>query len=45
VRGPAPTARIEFEGEGREVKMAVTCVAGEPRASVDDEDEHDEDGR
>jgi hypothetical protein len=37
VRGPAQPARVSFEGQGREVKVSVTCVNGTPQARTREE--------
>jgi hypothetical protein len=37
VRGPAQPARVSFEGQGREVKVSVTCVNGTPQATTREE--------
>jgi hypothetical protein len=37
LRGPAATVRVAFEGNGREVKIAVTCVGGTPQPAIHDE--------
>jgi hypothetical protein len=36
-RGPATVARVSFESRTREVNIKVTCVAGEPHSSIEDE--------
>jgi hypothetical protein len=33
-RGPAEPARLQFEGQGLEVKVSVSCVTGTPQATV-----------
>jgi hypothetical protein len=37
VRGPTQPARVSFEGQGREVKVSVTCVNGTPQARTREE--------
>ena len=34
LRGPAEPARVMFEGQGYEVKVAVSCVTGTPHATT-----------
>jgi hypothetical protein len=36
-RGPAPEARITFEGSGREIKIRVTCTGLTVHPSIQDE--------
>jgi hypothetical protein len=36
-RGPSPEARITFQGNGREIKVRVTCVALTVHSSIEDE--------
>jgi hypothetical protein len=33
-RGPAEPARLQFEGQGLEVKVSVSCVTGTPQATT-----------
>jgi hypothetical protein len=41
VRGPAPKAQVEFESNGREIKLIVTCAGGVPQATTREEvDDH-----
>jgi hypothetical protein len=40
-RGPAEAARVTFEGNGREVKISVSCLAGVPDASIHQEERED----
>ena len=37
IRGPAQPARVSFEGQGREVKVSVTCVNATPQATTREE--------
>jgi hypothetical protein len=37
VRGPAQPARLQFQGQGREVKVSVSCVNGTPQATTREE--------
>lgn len=38
-RGPTETASLHFTGASREIEVKITCLAGEPRLSVEEEDE------
>jgi hypothetical protein len=41
VRGPAPKAQVEFESNGREIKLIVSCAGGVPQATTREEvDDH-----
>jgi hypothetical protein len=40
IRGPAATARVEFESLTSEIKVVVICVGGVPQANVSEEGSH-----
>ncbi|NUT18858.1 MAG: hypothetical protein HOV77_06710 [Hamadaea sp.] len=40
-RGPAQTARVEFESRSEAAVLRVTCAGGTPQVAVGHDDEHD----